>query len=374
MGKPKGGLIVDRKKWYAIATLGAGAGALAFFLGPMAVAHTRLRPMSAEAVLAHAWQSGRRAAFSESLTYTNNLLPAQVQLPKLLNLPIPDASVKSVNVYQKSSMSWRLEELNQNNNIMAVVARNQDRLVTYQAQNNHRIVAQLPGQIGTAWSLWPIPSPHSLAGQWLTTAHITTVAGIPAYALTLRPRASDTLWGTVTYWFQGRDFAPLGFRITDRSGQVVFGVQAVTFTPGNPGRASAPPTVGHVVSWHASPVLAQAADQLSLGSAVSGPPPFFPKTLGPLARGTAREEGGTALAVYGSGPGRVLVLSSQTKAWAKRGRASSFLRPVPGSVQDQGVTDGVWSVVTFPYHGREVTLMGSRSQQQLAKWAASAWR
>ncbi len=374
MGKPKGGLIVDRKKWYAIATLGAGAAALAFFLAPMAIAHTRLRPMSANAVLTRAWRTGRQTGFSENLTYTNNLLPAQVQVPKLFNLPIPDGSVKSVNVYQQSPMSWRLEELNQNNNVMAVIARQQDRLVTYQAQNNHRIVAQLPGEASAAWTLWPIPSPQSLDGQWTATSGITSVAGIPAYAVTLRPRVPGTLWGTVTYWFQGQDFAPLGFRVTDRSGDTVLGARAVTFTPGNPGRASTPPTVGQVVAWHASPALSQAAGQLSLGSASALPTAAFPSTLGPLARGTVHQEGGTALAVYGSGPGRVLVLSSETKAWARRGRASSFLRPVPGAPHDEGVTDGVWSVVTFPYHGREVTLMGSRSQQQLANWAASAWR
>jgi hypothetical protein len=78
------------------------------------------------------------------------------------------------------------------------------------------------------------------------------------------------------------------------------------------------------------------------------------------------------LAVYGQGPGRVLVLVTPARVF--RGQTgSSFFRPVPGSPYRE-VTDGIFSLVTFHQHGREITVMSSRSQDQLVGWMKTAWR
>ncbi len=363
---------MDRKKWYAIATLVGGATALAIYLAPLAKAEAHLKPMGANAIFRHSWASLRTDSFGETLTYQNSLLPPQVNLARLINLPVPDGSVTTINLYQNSPHSWRFEEINQADAVVGVVARDHNQLVTYQGQDNQRTISTLPAALQSPWTLWQIPAPGTWEKDWSASTAVTHIGNLPAYQVTLTPRVPGTLWGSVTYWFQGQYFVPLGVRVRDQSGSTVFSVKAAVFTEGSPGSSASPPSAGTVVAWHVSPALNQVTHQLA-GSSNALPPAPFPRHLGPLIRTSQRKAGDNAIAVYGTGPGRVLVLSTPAKVWTGR-RAQSFLRPIRGSAQFRGVTDGVFSVVTFRRNRREITLMGSRTQTELARWAQSEWR
>lgn len=366
----KGGDFMDRKKWFALATLALSGAAVAIYVAPYARARQALAPRSANAIFRRSWSSLRHTPFSETLSYQNDLLPA-VNLDKLVDLPVPGTNVATINLYQQSPQSWRFEEMNSNAAVVGVLARQRNHLVTYQSARDQRTVSVLPSFLRSPWSLWQVPQPGAWARAW--RAHVATawIAGTPAYQVTLTPRESHTLWGSVTYWFQGGSFIPLGIRVDDHAGDVVFQVKAQRMTTGSPGASAALPSAGRLVAWHASPALAQVTRRLAASRASA--PVMFPAALGPLREVTSRQAGGNAIAVYGSGPGRVLVLSTPTRVWTgQEGRR--FLRPVLGSSRFQGVTDGVFSVVTFREKNREITLMGSRTQIQLARWARSEWQ
>ncbi|NMP22395.1 LolA family protein [Sulfobacillus harzensis] len=359
---------MDRKKWYAIAVLAGGAAALTIYLAPYAEARQSLAPLGVNAILTKSWSSMEKVSFGETLSYQNSLLPPGTNLAGLFNLPLPGVSVTTINLYQNAPTSWRLEELNQGGTVVGVLARSHNALVTYRSASNERTMNHLPSFLRSPWSVWQIPEPTVWQKEWVGRASRTRVAGVPAYQVTLTPKNHKTLWGTITYWFQGQYFVPLGVQVTDRRGDTVFEAKATIYTQGAPGASARPPSAGRLVDWRPTPALA------NLSHTLSGPKvPFtFPPQLGSLVRVSQRRAGGNALAVYGTGPGRVVVLITVARPFHGKD-ASRILKPVAGDPGFRGVTDGVFSVVTFRRHQHEITLIGSRSQSQLARWAKEEW-
>ncbi len=366
----RGGALVDARKWYAVAAITGGAIALAVYLAPYADARQSLAPLSVNAILKKSWSSLDRVPFGETLSYQNNLLPAGINLAGLVDLPLPSASVTTINLYQNSPRSWRLEEMSRGGAVVGVVARDNDRLVTYRSAVNQRTFEVLPESARSAWSLWQVPRPTLWRKDWVGRASRTRIAGVPAYQVTLRPKAGDTLFGSVTYWFQGRYFVPMGVEVKDRAGRTVFRAKTSVYTQGAPGSAANPPSAGRLVAWHVATGLAH------LGTQFTGPKVpvhSLPPRLGPLKEINERRMGANAMAVYGDGPGRVIALVTPPRPFQGKD-VHGLLQPVPGVKGFRGVTDGVFSVVTFAWGHEEVTLLGSRSQIQLARWAKAEWR
>lgn len=361
---------MKRRKWYAAVVPAAGLAAAAVYLSPYVSARENLPTLGPQVILHRATTALRLDAFRETLSYQNNLVPPEINLAQTFNFPLPDAGVRSIALYQDSPTAWRFEELNSSNTVVAVVARAKNRLVTYQASNNHRMVEHLRQGLSTPWTLWQVPDAASWTGRWTAKAATVRFAGHNAYRVTLRPVAHDLLIRRVTYWFEGKTFLPLGMQVTDQHHATVFSVRLESLSLGSQGAAAQPPSAGRFVSWRLPSALTGAAGRLTQTSSLVSP--AFPRRLGPLARVSERETGGNALAVYGTGPGRIVVINTSARVF-KGKPGTGFFHPISGYSRYEGVTDGVFTVVTFNYHGREIAMLSSRSQQQLARWAEAAW-
>lgn len=361
---------MERKSWFAMASMTVAAVAVGFYLVPQVWAHKPLPQVSAKELLRRAKVSMARDGFAETLSYQNDMLPSQANLSAFFHLPIPDANVKTINLYQASPRHWRMEEMNSGDEILAVWARSKNAVIAYQGHNNQRTEMHLPATAETAWSLWQLPSQASLNTTWKAQVDTTTMANLPVYRLVLTPRNPGTLVGTVSYWFQGRYDVPLGFQVTDRSGDVVLSAKSRVFTEGHVKANATPPTAGRLVAWSASPALSRASRGLSRASKVSLD---FPSRVGGLALTSRRRVGSNALGIYGRGMNRVMVFESTGKLIDQKG-AKEFLHPIKSNPGFQGVTDGVISIVAFHRGQVAMTLLGSHSQKTLAEWASRAWR
>ncbi len=357
---------MDTRKWLGfgtLAVLGAGLGFYYRFLRP---SPSLLPRLTVPQVFRKAHRALDRVEFSEILAYQNNLLPQSLNIPRLLNLPVPDSSVHTVALYEESPKRWRLQELNDNNAVVGVVARRGAKVIAYVAADNERTVEVLPKGMAT-WAPWGLPSFKT----WHSSVKVLRFDGRPAYRVTLTPLLPGTLWGSLTYWFDGSSFVPLGMRVKNAAGDVAFMARAQRLTLGPPGEGANLPTAGRQVAWRVSPIIAAVVGKVSSLSG-SYPAIRFPPTLGPLARSSQHQVGDNALAVYGTGAGRVLVVD--TAAAAFKGPGAPFLHPVSALPGGRGVTDGIFAIVTFHRHGREVTLFSSRPQAIVAQWAKAAWR
>ncbi len=362
---------MKRRKWNAAVVLAAALAAVAVYLSPYVSARANLPHLSAQTIFDRSSTALKHDAFAEVLSYRNNLVPPEINWARAFNLPLPDAGVQTIALYQNSPAAWRFEEMNGNNAVVGVVARSHDQLVTYQSSNNHRTVEALPPRFSAPWSLWQVPAEAAWRGQWLAVVSTQRLAGHPAYRITLKPRRPGTLIGRVIYWFDGRTFLPLGVEVTDKASAPVFSARLLSLSTG-PQKASAkPPTAGRLVTWKVPPTVLSTASRISRAGRAGRPEPF-PGRLGPLHRVSERQAGGNSLAVYGTGPGRVVVIGTSARVF--KGQAGArFFHPVAGYAHFEGVTDGIFTVVTFHRSGREIALLSSRSQQQLARWAEAAW-
>lgn len=344
---------------------------LGVYLLPLIRPPAKLATLTASEVLRRSQAAMRHTQFTETVRYQESLLPGAINAAHLLNFPIPDFNVNTMVLYQASPLDWRLEEMNNQNAVVGVIARHHNRVVTYQPMNNQRSIDSLPNTLSSAWSLWPVPTISALNTSWTASVRVVRKLGHAAYQVTMKPSHQGTLWGSVRYWYQGKSFLPLGVSVTARGGDRVFSASVSSLQLRIPVKAASPPMVGRLVAWKVSPTLASLLQRAGRGTASSNQ--TFPSRLGPLSRVSDHQSGQNALAVYGSGPGRVLVLQTGTHLFnGQPGR--TFFRPVGGFPQFEGVTDGIFSLVTFRVHNREVTLMSSRSQGELARWAKKAWQ
>ncbi len=362
---------MNRKHWYAWVASGSLAVALGVYLFPLIRPPVKLAALTASQVFRRSRAAMTHNQFTETVRYQESLLPSAINAARLLNLPIPDSNVNTMVLYQASPWDWRLEEMNNQNTVVGVIARRHNRVVTYQPMNNERSIDSLPHTISSAWSLWQVPKVSALNWSWTASVRVVRKLGHAAYQVTMTPTRQGTLWGSVRYWYQGTSFLPLGVTVSARGGGAVLAATVSSLHKGIPAKAASPPMVGRLVAWKVSPALASLLQRAGRGT--MSPNQTFPKRLGPLSRVSEHQSGQNALAVYGSGPGRVLVM--QTASHLFKGRPGrTFFRPVRGFPQFEGVTDGIFSLVTFRVHNREVILMGSRSKDELARWAKNAWQ
>lgn len=364
---------MQRKNAYVGGLLGLGAVVLVGYFIGLARAQEHLARLTPQAILHKASLAVRDTPFAQTLRYRQTLVPTELNVSRLINLPVPDSNVTSLTLYEASPWKWRLEELDAQGIVVGVVARQREKLITYQALDNQRtIMDPIPTGAKTAWTLWLWPNPVVAERDWTLHAQPGRLDGRPAYELMFRPKVAGTLMSTVRYWFSGRNFLPLGFSVSARDGQVVLSAETTSLSIGPVGGAADAPTVGRAVAWHVSPLLAhEVVDAGQMTAAQSSL--RFPSQFGPLPLVNQRRSAGASVAVYGRGPGQVVVLATNARAF-KRDLGSSFFRPLAGYPQLKGITDGVLSLVTLKVGSREMTVMASRPQRTLARWANAAWR
>lgn len=369
MGDQKGGLLVQRKMWYGLASATIGAGLLAAYVAPRAQASQPLPHRTASALFLRAQKSLNAGHFSETLQYQDALIPPFAKLDSYLGLPIPGPNVQSINLYVSTPSVWRVEEVGSSGNVIAVLGQRLNQLVTYQSAANTRMTTSVPSssEWRTLWGKFAQVTKGS--GKWRTQVTTTTVASTPAYQLRLTPVHNTTLLGSVTYWFQAAYGNPLGMAVTDRSGQTVWSARATEFTKGPTGGAAHLPSGGKEVAWHPTSAVMTFGRKMS-----SAAPPSlsFPGHLGPLPLTSHKVLGGAAVAVYGEGIGRVMVVQTR-HGLVPRTRVKEWLNPVKGHPGYRGITDGLWSMLAFRQGTTAITVIGSRTLGVLATWTHSAW-
>lgn len=352
----------------------ASAAVLGWYLAPYAEAHDSLPLRSAGSIFFKAKQSLKQDAFAETMSYQNSLVPASVNLAEFFNAPLPGASVATVNLYQNSPQQWRVEEVNAMSQVVGVVARENRHLVTYRADTHARVVTTLPAGSRSLESVWPIPTGH-WQRTWRAQVTRSLLATLPVYQVTLFPRATGTLFGSVTYWFQGRYFIPMGMAVTDRTGQTVFEAKTLVFTQGAPGASAKAPAVGHNTSYRPSNAAMRVVDLLASTTA-HNPPVRAPLRLGPLPLARYKAMDSDSIAIYGDGARRVIAIAAPTKAYhqvLRDQKLPSILQPLHGSDRFYGTTDAIVSVVSFREGTQQVILIGSWPKMTLMRWAKAAW-
>ena len=358
---------MERRKWVGWGVLvfvGAAFGAYYKYWRPSPTALSRL---NAAQVFSRADKALHDDSFSEILAFQNNLLPLGLNISQLVNLPVPDSAVRTVALYEDSPTRWRMQELNVNNAVLGVVARAGTQVATYMAKDNERTLDSLPQGLAAAGSPWELPS----LNNWRSLVSRGRFADRRAYEVTLTPRNPGTLWGSLIYWFDGSSFLPLGMEVENRAGAVSLQASVQLLKIGFRGSGANLPLVGRKVAWKFSGTLSQALEKAGPWSG-RFPRVSFPLKLGPLSRVSQHQVGNNALAVYGNGPGRVLVVDMGAKLF--KGPGAPFFHPLAGWPGSLGVRDGIFTVVTFRHQGREVTLFSSRPQSLVEKWAKAAWQ
>lgn len=359
---------MKRRARYALASLVFGTGMVLLSLAPGFLPRRPLPRLSAPVIFQRAEKAWEAGNFSETLRYRNLLMPPVINLATWTNLPLPGANVSEI-TYAASRTIWRVEELTGAGDVVAVVAGQGRRVVTFQGERHQRTITILPrGAQGQGVWGWPTSS-RQWSKNWRAHVSQRVVARVPVYQVTLTPKKPDSLYGSVTYWFHGQFFLPMGMAVTDRTGRTVFSVRATAFSKGNPGSAAALPTAGTLVNWRPSPALEAVSRTLSRPADFTGK---FPSRLGPLSLIADRKVGAVRVGIYGRGLGRVIVVQTPSAVVSRLGVAR-WLLPIAGHPRDWGLTDGLWSVVKTQRNGLAVILAGSRKREVLAQWADQTW-
>lgn len=350
---------MDRGKWGALGLLAIGGVSLAIYLRPYLMTTPSVAPMAATTILEKTHQALQSAHVTEELNVTNRLVPPG--FTSMENTSLISGSIDQVTWFSQGQNRWRLEESTSGQPVN-VIARDNNRLVSYNASTNRRVWAPI-ARGGSSWSIWPLPSTSDWEAYWDARVGTGKVGPWGAYQVTLTPKEQGTLVGHVTYWIDAQHFIPLGIEITDRSGQSVLFVKAKKVQwSANPTNVL-PPSAGQLVRW-SSTLMGQNG-----GTDVQLP---LPSHLGPLSLTAERRMGSNQIATYGTGAGRILVWVTTANAFSYQ-KSQTVFRAVPGDPGYRALSDGILSVVTLHVGHREVTLVASRPQSQLARWAKTVW-
>jgi len=218
----------------------------------------------------------------------------------------------------------------------------------------------------------------------LSAAVPTNVGGLPAYALLLTPKRDGGLLGAVEVSWDATHAVPLRLAVYARGSSspvLALTTDEVSYGPVADDVVDvAPPSDAHVVDiGHptAAPGPSSGVAGLDAVRAAAGFPVTAPDTLAGLPRRDVRLVGGSdtpaALAVYGEGPGAVVVLQRPTPASGGSGSGSGPLGNLPtvsiGGHSAHELTTPLGTIVTWQ-SGGVTTVVGGSVSAAVAERAA----
>lgn len=345
-----------------------GGVLLAAYLEPAAQARETLPKLAANTIFQRSQSALQAGQFAETFRYGSTLWPKPLNPRMWTNLPLPAPHVTTMNFYDVSPTDWRTEQVTASGSLRLVTARQGNHLVVYRASTNRRTIMPYPThQLVEFQTIGGMRWRPADLRKWKSNVSQTTLASTPAYQVTLTPRYRGTLFGAVTYWFQGHYLIPMGLQIRDRAGRVVYSIKAVVFTKGDPGASANPPTIGTLAAWSSDSELLYLGTTRHHASWTS-----FPIRLGSLPLTAKKVLGPTAIGFYGRGLGRVVAIESRGPTIPGRTPVQLF-RPVSGFPGLSGMTEGAYSIALMRQRHLVVLLVGSRKLGTLAAWADQAW-
>ncbi|MCY0881980.1 MAG: hypothetical protein OWS74_08275 [Firmicutes bacterium] len=348
--------------------MGIGIG---FYIRPLLAHKPSLSYLPPQTIWAKAAAAVKSGGFVETLRYTNHIQskPALLQTwLQSLDMPWNFSSTHYLNIYDQTPQMWRISQTGARSKLLLDTSRNHQTVtvVNYAA---HQVASGKVPSVDASWQpfgpLWAVGDHSSWAG-WHVSENIVRISGVPSYAVTYRPQQKNSLIGSVTYWFQGQDFVPMGMKITTARNKVAYQVKAVVFSANSPGNKSvaAPPAGGFV----SVPPATYRQQILRLIMPVRhGHKKGGPKTLGPFHRTAFHQKGAVKMAWYGDGWSQII----WARLPANSKRAQELLQwayPLPQEKSAKVLESSIGTAVLVSHGKYDWIGCGAYTPQALYQW------
>jgi outer membrane lipoprotein-sorting protein len=319
------------------------------------------------------------AGISADVTFTNHLFDSGglAAIASLIGSPLLTGG--SGHIWVSSGGAFRVELPGSSGT--AEIVGDGTKLSAYVPMTNTDYVLTLP-----AAASQPATSPPSLSeidaalaalGRYASISSATpaTVAGQPAYTVTVTPDAPSGLVGSASLSFDAATGVPLDLALEARGSSspvLELAVTDISYAAVPPSEVEFSPPSGTkivTVSPPSRPAGATPPSPVTDPAAVARALPFTlvaPTTLGGLSRQTVRLVGkgssAGALVSYGSGLGAVLVFEQSAAATSAAAAALDLLPSVPvGSTSGHELSTPLGTVLAFDAGGVSFALVGSLS-------------
>lgn len=331
-------------------------------IAPEAMPATAAPIKSAAFLLHRAQRAVHDGNYAETFSFHSGPLPPAA---RTLSLAFPKgltANAHIINLYNANGAHWRVEETTPQGRLVRIVAQRANLVRNVSARGTTTARAQ---GSRLQWGL-----PHHWATRFRAAVLSTHMAGVPVYQVTLVPKgtAQSGNVASIRYWIQSRYYTPMGMQIMSKHGHDLFSLKARIISEGTPGPSAKLPPIDHAI-YHPNRDQVQ-GKTISLKTRLL---PSLPSRLGSLALTDQKIAGNNAVAVYGRGFARVMVIESRGGIVSHNPIAKKTERSLSGYPGFTSLNEGLWSTVSFRNHGVTVTLIGSREPDLLAKWASVAW-
>lgn len=365
----------------ALLVAAAATAALTSVVAVSAFAGSRSLPPAEplDQALEGALSAAPPAGISADVTFTNHLFDSGglAAIAALIGSPLLTGG--SGHIWVSSGGAFRIELPGSNGT--AEIVGDGTKLAAYDPMTNTDYELTLP-----AAASQPAAAPPSLSeidgalaalGRYASVSSATpaTVAGQPAYTVTVTPDAPSGLVGSASLSFDAATGVPLDLALDARgstSPVLELAVADISYAAVPPSEVEFSPPAGATilpVSLPSRPAGATPPSVVTGPTAVAQAVPFTlvePVTLGGLSRQTVRLIGtgsfAGALVSYGSGLGTVLVFEQSAAATGLPAAALDLLPSVPiGSTSGHELSTPLGTAIAFDAGGVSFALVGGLS-------------
>ncbi|OLZ09743.1 hypothetical protein [Sulfobacillus thermosulfidooxidans] len=340
-----------------ISALGAVVAGILIYVTPAAEARGTLPQESAQEIVQRSYAAIRQGNFVETLALTH--APFAADWGPWVHKVMEDPATRLINFYEASPQLWRVDALAMNGKILSTLLANDGKIQLVNPKSQTRMLVSAGANGALPWPIkWMLPTFKQLQ-EWQVNVGQTMIAGVPCYVVNLvHPRVPVSL-SRMTYFFQGRTAEPLGVALY-RGRHLEFQAKALVYSSGNPG-----PTVK-------GPALLNTYRMTHVEWSKGLVRHIVPEHFGPLTQTHISQWPHQEVIRYGHGLNQVMVVVSSMQS-AEAEACRRYHIPVQGYPGFSGMTDGLWSTLSFRYGAHCISVIGDRPLGLLAEWAKSSF-
>ncbi|WP_053958606.1 hypothetical protein [Sulfobacillus thermosulfidooxidans] len=340
-----------------LSALGAVVAGILVYVTPAAEARGTLPQESAQEIVQRSYSAVRQGNFVETLGLTHAQFAAE--WGPWVHKIMEDPATRLINFYEASPQLWRVDALTTNGKILSTLLANDGKIQLVNPQSHTRMLISTGLTAPLPWPIqWMVPTFKQLQ-EWKVNVSQTMVAGVPCYAVNLVNPLVPASLTRMTYFFQGRTDEPLGVALY-RGRHLEFQAKALVYSSGNPG-----PSVK-------GPALLNTYPMTHVEWSKGLDKHIVPEHFGPLTQTHVSKWPNQEVVRYGRGLNQIMVVVSSMQS-AEAQACRRYHIPVHGYPGFSGITDGLWSTLSFRYRAHCISVIGDRPLGILAKWAKSSF-